>query len=175
MTNVNMSTIGGIYVLASEGLYGTEYWTGGNDWSCDINNATQLGTGGAMHWIAKLTGRAVKVKAVEIDGTIDVMHWPDIGWVVVNHREWPVTVHRLYMVGNYGEGWFFENEGTVERKLCRNLGNGTYHDITVRGKEITGSTLRSEGEAFENFTAFNIPNKSNLVYQFEFDPKPVEF
>lgn len=174
MQLTNVSKIGPIHVLEFDGPDGKEYWTGGTDFSKDISQATQLGTLGAMHFMGKLMKRGIDVSCKPIVGDIQLIRWLDIGWVVVNHREWPITVHRAYYTGAYGNGWFMEGEGSIERKLCINQPNHTYVDITVRGRDIHDVSLRVEGETFDKWGVLSIPCDSDLLYQFSFDPTPLE-
>lgn len=175
MQLTNVSKIGPIHVIAMDLPDGTEYWTHAFEFSKDISQANQLGTGACMHWMGKLMARGFNVRAVVWEeGNISLMNWLGQGWVVVNHREWPVTVHKVYLNNAYGDGWFFKDEGSVERKLCMNRGGNVYLDLTVRGREIVQSTLRVEDQIMDNFNAFTIPCDSDLVYQFAFDPTPLE-
>lgn len=175
MKLTNLSKIGPLHVLAIDLPDGTEYWTHDIEFSKDITQANKLGTGASIHWMSKLLNRGFNVRAeVYKDSVICLMYWPGEGWVVVNHREWPSTVHRVYLNNSYGAGWFFKDEGSVERQLCMNRGGGAYLDLTVRGRDILKSTMRIEGDVMENFTAFTIPCDSDLVYQFAFDPTPLE-
>ncbi len=174
MKLTNMSKIGPQHVLTFAGPTGMEYWIGGTDFSHDIEQANLLGTGAAMHFMGKLMQRNIGVACKVVESNITLMHWPDIGWVVMNHREWPTTVHRVYLNNAYGEGWYFKDEGSVERKLCMNRSLGCYLDLVVRGREIVSSTMRVDGETIENFNSFTIPYESDLIYQFAFDPTPVE-
>lgn len=175
MQLTNVSKIGLISVLAIDQPDGVEYWTGGTEFHKDIVHANQLGCGAAMHWMTKLNNRGFNVRCVtHPDGDIQLIHWQDIGWVVVNHRNWPVTVHRAYYTGAYGEGWFMEGEGSIERKLCINRPNHTYMDITVRGRDIVGVEFRVEGETFDKWGTLSIPCDSELAYQFGFDPTPLD-
>lgn len=174
MQLTNVSKIGPIHALVFNGPDDKEYWRGGPEFDNDPVQANKLGIGGAMHFMDQLNRRGIDVTCEVIEGDIQFMHWPDVGWVVVNHREWPVTVHRVYYTGAYGNGWFMEGEGSIERKLCLNRPNHTYIDITLRGRDITGVTLRVEGETFDKWTVLSIPCDSDLLYQFSFDPTPVE-
>ena len=174
MKLTNVSKIGEIHVLVLNSPEGKVYWTGGTEFSKDVSLAEQLGTGAAMHFMTTLGKQGFDVTCEVIEGDIQFIKYAGTGWAVVNHRNWPVTIHRAYYTGAYGDGWFMEGEGSIERKLCINRSNGTYVDITVRGREVISAIIRTDGETFDKWSILSIPCDSDLTYQFSFDPTPLD-
>lgn len=179
MKRVNLSEIKQKnYVVTLNAEKQTEYWKGGSDWTTDVNDpdVAKVGTDAWFHWADWHVKHGVNVSAMAAPTMYDLIYWPDLGWVVLNFTKKEVTAHRVYFVGTFGDGWYVENEGSVERKLMITLSPTARHVVTVRGHDILKVDMDIAGEPLSSgWTALQIPYHSNLKYQFEFDPTPLEF
>ncbi|ARV76641.1 hypothetical protein PHABIO_10 [Pseudomonas phage Phabio] len=175
MKTANLSTLNDHYAIEITGEDGPEYWAHSDIYIADITHefVGKFNKQSVGHWLDWHTRRGINARAVPVSHHHTLVKWPDYGWVVIvpNGRE--SSVHKAYLAGTYGDGWFMKDEGTTERLLCMNIGEYVYWEMKVQGKNLGDLTVIVEGDRHVA-NSFNIPTDSDLSYQFTFDVNPVE-
>lgn len=174
----NLSTIGKTYRIVFDGPNGPEYWCGGFDWTKDPNPGfciiNHLGEEASIYWQNYLLKRGVITRVEQVVSDYILYKWPDLGWVVINHRNKDSTIHKVYVAHNFGQGWFVKDRGTIEQTLCIQRSASMYQDVTFAGDKIVKVIATVDGGSFDDFDSIIIPEDGNLKYHFEFESVPSE-